>query len=373
MKRYRLNWERLNASEERDRTTGIAGEGGFALPFTIFLVTIITIMLAAAFTRTTAEHMLAGNSAAEVSALALAQSGLQQYLANPPSERPGTEDSVRFNYPGGYAWVHPELVYFPEDTSNGFTYVLRSAGYVVYPSVGSEPQASRTIAQFARWYTAQLPTVAAFAAINGIGHPTSGNPGHDIEFYGVDDCAPTAPDIWAARTPLTSTDLSTTPHFPGGGEQRTGTAAEVADELGIDWSAIVNDGVVEPDYPSPVNGDMTFPTYVITGDHTFGNFTGSGLLIVTGDLYLTGNLDWQGILLIGGRIIPNSVTNAIFYGAVLTGLNGMIGPTPGPNPFEGPGFDLTFQYRSCNIEDAMSKFGGFQSVPNAWVDNWATY
>src|SRR5574341_710423 len=82
-------------------------ERGIALPVPLFIITLMTIMLAAAFARVGAERELAVGSSDAVNALAVAQSGLQRYFAYRDSlrARPRDGDSVRFNVTGGYADV----------------------------------------------------------------------------------------------------------------------------------------------------------------------------------------------------------------------------------------------------------------------------
>ncbi len=91
---------------------------GFALPLTIFLIAILTIMLGATFTRAATESRIAAGSKLAVDALFVAQSGLEKYFGQDftASDRPLLEDSMRLNVPGGRAWVVPEVLITPADT-----------------------------------------------------------------------------------------------------------------------------------------------------------------------------------------------------------------------------------------------------------------
>ena len=147
-----------------------SGERGFALPLAIFIVTITTLMLTAAFVRTGAEQRMANSSGSTVDALAVARSGLGQYLAyyDLLQVRPADGDSLRMNVNGGYADVVAELVRVPADSMDPHLYIVRSRGTVIEPVQGSDPQAERLIAQFANWVQGGLKRVAAHTAMNGI-------------------------------------------------------------------------------------------------------------------------------------------------------------------------------------------------------------
>ncbi len=93
-------------------------ERGFALPITIFLIAILTIMLGSTFTRAATENQIAGGSKATVDALYVAQAGLEKYFgqAFSSTSRPLAGDSLRLDVPGGFAWVVPEVLRTPADT-----------------------------------------------------------------------------------------------------------------------------------------------------------------------------------------------------------------------------------------------------------------
>ncbi len=101
-----------------------------------------------------------------MTAFAVAQSGLQTYIGMSRDSTPPDGDSLRINVVGGYADVVAQLI--RNDTPNSIQmYVVRSRGHVIVPSVGPEPQAVRTVAQFAQW-GGTLRRVAALTSINKI-------------------------------------------------------------------------------------------------------------------------------------------------------------------------------------------------------------
>ena len=68
----------------------VHSERGFALPMTVFLITILTVMLSSAFARTGTEIIIAESQEAGVDALAIAQSGLQSYFGQSFTTRPAS-------------------------------------------------------------------------------------------------------------------------------------------------------------------------------------------------------------------------------------------------------------------------------------------
>lgn len=362
----------------------LRSERGFALPFTIFLVTIITIMLAAAFTRATADHMIASNSATEVSALTVAQSGLQAFMqaGDTMSARPAPSDSFRFNVTGGYAWVYPELIFQPPDTALGFTYIVRSVGNVIHPSVGPDPQATRTIAQFARWRGGTMPGIATLVALNGVSHSNNSTHLPLAMWFDGDEVTCGPPYSPAAGAVLGYRGPSDQGNDPGQhadpsslGWEAIGSAADIGDELGIDWTAATTDSILDPDYTNLVS-DPDFPTFLLQGNRTL-DVSGTGLLVVTGNLSLLGNVNiqWDGLILVGGEIVPvvSAGGTTVIHGMVVTGLNRLQGSDVDPNPMgvDSPAFEL--YYSSCSVRRALERFSGFHTIDNAWVDNWATY
>lgn len=162
-------------------------EDGMALPATLLLVALITVMLATAFVRVEADRRIAESAGDLVDALTVAQSGLHTYFATASFDacdravRPPDGDSVRINVTGGYADVVARVVRKPPDTLTAWTYVVRATGRVIEPVMGSDPQASRTVAQFAEWQRARLTAPAVFSAANGLVRT-----GSTAEFRGTD-------------------------------------------------------------------------------------------------------------------------------------------------------------------------------------------
>ncbi len=346
-----------------------ANERGSALPLTILLVTVITLMLTSAFVRVQADRRMAEGSGSTVDALAVATSGLQRYMAFYDSiqVRPADGDSVRINLSGGYADVVAHLVRIPADTTQIHTYIVRSRGTVIQPVQGPDPQARRTVAQFAHWFQGGITAVAALTTMNPSDY--SPQPGTDIVIDGNDGCTINA--TMGYRAPWGS-DLPGTPVGTPGWKIQDGWST-VAGEAGIDWDAIEN-GEIEADYTSVINGDTTFATYIIdAAEINLTNITGTGLLIVLNKLDTEGaRFEWDGVVLVGDDFDPNADTT-IVRGLVVTGLDRTIGASVDQNGFGDVDDNVYLYYNSCNIARALARFRGFDPIRNAWIDNWATY
>lgn len=346
-------------------------ERGFALPLAIFIVTITTLMLTAAFVRTAGEQRMANSSGSTIDALAVARSGLGQYLAYYDSlqVRPADGDSLRMNVNGGYADVVAELVRVPVDTMDPHLYIVRSRGTVIEPVQGSDPQAERLIAQFANWVQGGIQRVAAHTALNGIWYDSLGAA---LEINGNDACA-SKPNITGFRAPSlpwdSTPDLSNTfgvPPMVMGGPIPT-----VVNELGIDWDGIQS-GSFEYDYTSVLPGSDYF-TYFIDDNLDLTNAIGTGLLMVTGELRFHGSYNrWNGLVLVGERL-TNDADSTVINGVLVTGLDMQIPQPVSPNDLDAFGTLVRVTYNSCDVGLAVARFRGFTPLHNAWIDNWATY
>lgn len=362
-------------------------ERGFALPITLFLIAILTLMLGSAFTRAASESQIAGGSKATVDALFVAEAGLQKYLGQDFTSvnRPLSGDSVRMDVPGGWAWIVPEVLQTPADTMDNFRYIIRSTGYAADPSQGSTPLATHTVAQFADWHYAWLNAPpAALIAANGV-EDRAGRGGARITGSDLTNCM-SIPAITGVRVPadvavppFTYINLSVIAPTGTPGTNRWGTPLSLADTAGVNWQAIIS-GAYEPDATSWENWRWQNESRVITGDlnitGTWPRTGGSGILIVTGNLNITsGFWTWTGIILVGGNMTISTRFTSSIIGTVITGLNTTVSAVPLPRTIlTEPRFgNLVIQFSSCDILNALQSAVGFTPIENTWIDNWATF
>ena len=349
---------------------------GFALPMTIFIIAVITVMLTAAMLRVTADRRIADATGSMAEARMIAQSGLQSYLgtrvkrpefdtANWTATKDG--DSLRVNVTGGYALVVAHIVQKPADTAANETYIVQSTGYYVVPTLGSDPQARRTIAQFAVWQSASLDSLTgAVTLVDG----AAKNGAVAGTISGTDTCG-TMPTKVGVMLSNGKTPTGTTIN------QGIGNATAVYAATGIVWSADTNKTNLSPDFDYPAGStgsdityDNNYSVHLFHGSVTIpSGKQGTGLLIVTGNLTF-GNFSgfqprqWKGVVLVGGSITFKT-DSVQLIGQVSAGLNKANNTT-----------DLTaghfyIRYNSCEVKKALSSFAGMHPISNAWIDNWA--
>ncbi len=351
----------------------VANEQGIALPVTIFVVTLLTITLAAAFARVDAERAISVGTSDAVNALQVAQSGLQRYLGT-RTVRPSNGDSVRFNVAGGYADVRAWIVQRPPDTMLNQMYIVRSTGYAIVPAAGATPQGVRTVAQFGYWQTPSLRKLGAYTAANGVRalNPGGGCSGNGICIRGADQCGLSA-DIPGVRGAAGS-NLNFGEYAGSPATVIAGAGKQVADTTGIQWATMIGGGFV-PDYYTMQTGLWNWASHLVQGNATLSNAWGTGLLVVTGDLTTGGSYAfWYGIVLVGGQIVFNS-NHTHFNGIVISGLREQLTGAP-PTRNDLGGVDSRryhIDYWSCYVTSTLDRLKGFVPVRNAHVDNWATY
>lgn len=347
---------------------------GFALPMAILVIGVLTVGVAAAFTRVESEQRVNRDREAAVDAFALAQTGLERFLVSRSSlgftsAPPAVSESARINLGGGYADVVLRRVR-PAVGADDPLYVVRSHGVTTQTSATLNRSAEHTVAQYAFFRPGQMQVRSAWTAITGL--VKNGGSG---TISGEDECG-VMPDVAGVTVPNNGYQQNGGAPVPDGTPpiEELGTVSETADAINIDWDAIVNHGAVTPDLVIP--GD-TWPSFAdpnywpvirINGDFSVPT-SGRGTLIVTGDLTVSGSTKWDGILLVGG--VTNANGNNTVRGAVISALNTKLGMTVGTSDV-GNG-TKTYVYNSCNVANALARFGTLIPMQNTWVDNWPTW
>ena len=357
-------------------------ERGMALPMSIFIAALLTVMLAASLTMSSAERQILDNTVAQVDAFQLAQTGLEQFLVNRAqfgftASPPAALEATRINLSGGYADVELQLIR-PAVAGSAALYVIKSHGVETDPAGIGNPQAERIVGQYARWQAGTMNVRSAFTSMTGM--RKNGGSG---TMSGVDQCGASGAvaGVSVADPPgYTQNGGSSVPDGDPDIED-LGPVEEAVGLINIDWANIVNGTALTPDLSIPPSGWPSFadpnywPIIFVQGNFALPG-TGRGTLIVTGALTISGAKDWDGVLLVGDWITGNG--NNGVSGAMVSGLNFMLGGAPAAalaavgQTSVGNG-TKRINYNSCNVASAMSRFGGLSVIPNAWLDNWATY
>lgn len=371
---------------------------GVALLTTMLLVLLLLVAVTAAFTRSSSEFRTANDQTAVVDAFALAQSGLDSYVAAQATVPASLPDSQVFSFAGGQAVVTLRAARI-SGADTVLVLVSRGENTTTNRYASDAAQATRTVAQLVRFSTGNFEAPSALTVLGGF-HQN----GASATYSGVDACGqvPAIPGIALPTDSFSYT--SGGGGKKGGGSSDTysgidgspddapyemGTVQEAADAIDIDWAGIVA-GTALPASAHVVTaaGNKTptgwqsgwfpaspkanpWPIVMVDGaSQTLSNgMSGYGILIVTGDADINGNWDWDGIVLIGGAITGNGNNN--IRGALLVGLNAKLGLIPNQSDLSN-GTKLV-EYNSCNIGSAMGQFAGWSRLGNAWVDSWPSY
>lgn len=378
---------------------------GFILPTTLLVLTLLTVMLTAAFVLISAEYRSTDNAMAGTRAQALGQAALNTYFASSHSLLPtDTYDSVRYTYTGGYADVVAKKMI--NATTGSTRWVIKSTGTSTDPLLTGQVTARRTIGQMATLNpAAALNPRAALVALNGVsilgsaaGHPLNGTN------YPSSPGGCSAPGLADTNALLTLSGGSPggyTGSTPSGGVITQASIASLYDSTHIDWPAIQT-GNFTPDYIAngtnptnlPAPGSNTWEVGYYNGDLTIpGNLTITlgppattitprvGVLIVTGNVTMANNASWAGILIVGGRLIAGNSGNGNFLvqGYTITGLNCAIGGSCANNQFNRwsstsvPATYREVRWSWCYTNLALQSLNVMVPVKNTFIDNWAGY
>ena len=349
----------MNNIAPASQDTARSGEGGFALILVLFVLVGLTAMATAGFLSTESEYQVSENHSANVHALSAANSGLYDYLGNSTTGI----DTVTYSYPNASVTVFGEQ-YLDLGNNRELLRLTATARYVS-PAGDTATRVLNTLAVHAVT-TGNINVTAAFAsgtniAKNGGSGTISGydssSPG-DCPGAGTNDVAGVA----VPPGGYTQTGGSSVPEGdPDIDDSQSGLDQVLA--TGIDWPGMINGGGMQPDYtvpPDPWPDFSTIPAnewpliYVTAADYSIAaSDDGHGVIVARYDVTMNGSFEWDGILLVGGRITSNGYQQ--IRGATVTGLNLLLGETVLSNNV-GNG-NKTFQYDSCNVLEASQALG----------------
>ncbi|MFL5477066.1 MAG: hypothetical protein ACJ8A6_15385 [Gemmatimonadales bacterium] len=366
---------------------------GAVLPLTIIVLGMMAVAVAISYARISSERVTTSDVKAQQGAFAVAQSGLNRFLANlngkpayNPALWPANPIIQTVNYndlPGGTAQV--DLVMLRESTITLLpaVYVITSRGrYTAAKRWNSRsPSAERTVATYAIWTPTPFDLNGAFTSLGSVGYN-----GTSAIVSGVDRCAvnPTTAGLAVPNGDSTGFNhpevIDGVPDNTGANLGTPGPGGTAVNNVNIDWAAVRAGTAFPADriYPTQTWLPMTgaspsmadWPVTRVNGDLTLPG-SGNGILIVTGNLTWNGTplKTWQGVILVGGSITMNG--NGNIYGALITNLNVKTGNVALTSDL-GNG-TKTLQYDSCAINRATSHIGSVQRVRNAWTDSWSSY
>ncbi len=349
---------------------------GGTLPLTILVIAVLGVSVAITYARLSSERRTTGDGQAQLDAFAVAQTGLNSYMAGRNAKPAANQDTTFTDLPGGTAQVSLRFLRESTTTLLPAVYVITSRGTATgakrYDT--KSPPAQRTVATYALWTPASLDLNAAITSLGGM--DKAGGSG---VMSGVDACG-AMPSIGGVAVPNGSYtgaaspidgNPDNTPVLLGTG----GSAGTAKDEVSVDWAGITAGTYLPPEFVSPSwpsAAQMNNWPVIRVNNNPGGDFTlpasGKGILIVTGNLIISGSRDWEGVILVGGSVRSNG--NNTTRGAVIAGLNVKLGQAVGISDMNGT---KDFRYDSCALTRALGHIGSLQRVRNGWVDTWPSY
>jgi hypothetical protein len=347
---------------------------GAVLPLGIIVLMVMSVAVAITYARISAERRIGSDTRSQLGAFAVAQTGLNRYMATRNGKPGSSQDTTYTDLPGGTALISMRMIRESTTTLLPAIYIITSRGSYTAGKVYNSltPSAQRTVATYALWTPAPFDLNAGFTSLSGI-HKNGGSG----SLSGVDHCGSMAsiPGVAVPSNPTYTGDSTIIDGSPDNlpVEMGTGgTAGTAKDEVKIDWAGILAGtylpaAYVYPTWPTAtqmndwpitrVNGDLTLPS------------DGKGILIITGNLTISGGNQWDGLVLVGGTITSNG--NNKVYGATVSGLNIKTGAAVGVTTVANG--NKNFQYDSCDLARALGRVGSLQRVRNGWTDTWSSY
>lgn len=366
------------------------GRPGFALPMVMIVIFVLAGALAAGFTMTRGERAIDDAGRADIFAQSIAETALQRAMTDRAAlglatGMPPASDSVRMAVSNGYADIIVTRIR-PAVGTESAVYLVRAHAVSSASRVAGTPSAEYTVTQLASWQKGTMTVKSAFTSITGI--QKNGSSG---TIDGNDQCGAKGPvagvavpddpsytqsgGSWSSvlsGTPLVDSTLGATP-------------AAMAPNVPVDWASIVAGGI-SADFTSTWNGTgfppssyftsnpTAWPVVVVQNDTSVARsftlpYAGRGMLIVYGNMIISGSDMWNGVVLIGGTVTSNG--NNTIEGAIVTGLNVKLG-YPVPVNAVGNG-NKDFSYNSCNVDNAIAGLGRMKVYKNTWSNTYAVY
>ena len=393
---------------------------GFALPLAIMVLALLTMGLVAGFAASASEMSTNMGQRSQARAYSYAQMGLEQFLTQRKRvvNSAGQVDTFckhcwRMNKSAGGGSVLPKLDTLPTfkettyvaftggaaviravpvkiDVPNGKgTYFITSTGVdstsKTFTGQGKSAYASRTVGVFVSWNKSTMNVMGALVSFSGINKSGTG------AISGIDACGADT-NVAGINVPLQENVTVAGSSFTPTGNppyDTLKTFAQDSAQTKMDWAGITA-GTAMPADINITSSSSSFPSAgTFAADTNYwpiihvynrsaswtGNWTlpnqGRGILIVDGDLTISGSNQWDGIVLVGGQLTSNG--NNVTSGTVMAGLNRLIGIPAGAVDDANLNGTKSYSYNSCSVKKATSSMARYTVMPNTWMDNVAGY
>ena len=406
---------------------------GFALPLAIMVLALLTIGLVAGFAMSTSEMSATASQRAQARAYSYAQMGLEQFLtfrkeltctpspakgytkaqaspcgfcpqcwtANATAGNgtvnanldtlPTVAESVTVTFTSGKAFVRAVPVWLDVAKGKG-TYFITSTGTdnlsTIATGSGMTGTASRTVGVYVKWDRTTMNVMGALVSFSGIVKNGTG------DISGIDACGADT-NVAGINVPANeSVDVKGNSFTPTGNPpyDTLKTFSQDSSSAKLDWQGVVNGSSLTADIDITTSSTANFPsTGTFASDTNYwpiihihnaqtspgwnGNFAlpwkGRGMLVVDGDLTISGSNQWDGVVLVGGQLTSNG--NNVTSGTVMAGLNRLIGVSAAAVDDASLNGTKSYQYNSCSVKKATTSMARYTMLPNTWMDDIAQY
>ena len=415
---------RCFATDDASAESSDVRRAGFALPMAIMVLALLTMGLVAGFAASSSELSVTASQRSQARAYSFAQAGLEQFLTQRKrvtnaldqpdtfcthcwavNARPGNgtvtaqldtlptkKETVYVAFTGGSAIVRAVPIKLDVAAGKG-TYFVTSTGTddnsATFTGFGKTKKASRTVGVFVSWNKTTMNVLGALVSFSGVNKNGTG------DISGIDACGKDT-NVAGINVPANeSVDVNGNSFVPTGNPpyDTLKTFAQDSANTKMDWAGISNGSAMPADvtlsssgsyFPSaatfagdtnywPVIHVQNFHPAPSTGWNTAWSipWKGRGMLIVDGDLTISGSNQWDGVILVGGQLTSNG--NNVTSGTVMAGLNRLIGYPAGMVDDAALNGTKSYQYNSCSVQKATSSMARYTVMPNTWMDDIAGY
>ena len=364
---------------------------GFALPMTIMVVVVLTAALTAAFVATASETTTNVAVRGQSRAFMLAQMGLERFLENPDSmsvcpkcdtlRTTPVVDTYGKEIDGDSVYITVTRIRHQSGRNIPAVYFIQARGVDKRSKLTgrlASVDAERSVGLYAQWNTNTVQVRSAWTSLTAL--EKNGTAGL---LSGADQCGE-GPTIAGTIAPKGEFE-----HDGGSGwaegnppVDTSMTAAELAATMKIDWNAIINGNSMPADFTIP--GDnfpseawfaadtSRWPVIRIKANNYALPNGGRGIIIAEGDFVISGSNMWDGVVLIGGKLLSNG-SNTV-AGGTITGLNVLLpdAEKPGESTLDDGSTangQKIYQYSSCKVARATKALERFRVLANTWADN----
>jgi hypothetical protein len=304
---------------------------------------------------------------------------------------PTVAESVTVKFTSGSAFVRAVPVWLDIAKGKG-TYFITSTGTDSLSKMatgsGTTRLASRTVGVYVQWSKTTMNVMGALVSFSGVDKNGTG------DISGIDACGADT-NVAGINVPANESVTTAGNSFTPTGNPPYDTLQTFAQDSAnskLDWGGIVTGTAMTSDvdvttaaatnYPlnsSFANDSNYWPIIHIHNKQVSpgwnGNFTlpwaGRGILIVDGDLTISGSNQWDGVILVGGQLTSNG--NNVTSGTVMAGLNRLIGLSAAAVNDASLNGTKSYVYNSCSVKKATTAMARFTMIPNTWMDDIAQY